>query len=150
MPAEGEVRRNALATIVGLIAEEFADFSFTELTALLAVAEHEGVSVSSVARLCRFTEATASRTIRRLAPEDMPGALAPARGLLILARAPNDNRSRYVFLTPRGRALCRAFDAVIADRSRTPLAGSDPLGLSVEAAGHYRSAGPTRPAAISS
>ncbi|RZJ02035.1 MAG: hypothetical protein EON90_00080 [Brevundimonas sp.] len=108
--------------IVDLLDERFGDFSLNELTTLLAVCEHEGLSVTSVARVCRFTEATASRTIRRLAPGDMPGALPPARGLLTLARAPNDNRSRYVFLTPQGRALCETFDALMADPSRARLA----------------------------
>jgi len=115
--------RNALAAIVSLLDEAFGDFTFTELATMLAVCEHEGLSVSSVARVCRFTEATASRTIRKLAPGDLPGALPPARGLLTLARAPNDNRSRYVFLTPRGRALCQVFDAMIADSSRVRLVG---------------------------
>jgi len=114
--------KNALVAIVDLLDERFGDFSLNELTTLLAVCEHEGLSVTSVARVCRFTEATASRTIRRLAPGDMPGALPPARGLLTLARAPNDNRSRYVFLTPQGRALCETFDALMADPSRAPLA----------------------------
>lgn len=114
--------KNALVAIVDLLDETFGDFSLNELTTLLAVCEHEGLSVTSVARVCRFTEATASRTIRRLAPADMPGALPPARGLLTLARAPNDNRSRYVFLTPRGRALCETFDALMADPLRARLA----------------------------
>jgi DNA-binding MarR family transcriptional regulator len=128
MPADGGgLSRNALATIVLQVSQQFEDFSFTELVTFLAVAEHEGLSVSSVARVCRFTEATASRTVRRLAPADMPGALPPARGLLTLARGPNDGRSRYVFLTPAGRRLCRSFDAIIADRSRMPLVGAGVL-----------------------
>lgn len=115
--------RNALVAIVDLLDEAYGDFSLNELATLLAVCQHEGLSVSSVARVCRFTEATASRTIRRLAPSDMPGALRPARGLLTLARAPNDNRSRYVFLTPEGRALCETFDMLMADPSRARLVG---------------------------
>lgn len=124
MPADGAgagASRNALAAIIDLLSDSFADFSLNELTTLLAVCEHEGLSVTSVARVCGFTEATASRNIRRLAPDDMPGALHPARGLLTLARAPNDNRSRYVFLTPRGRALCELFDTWMADPARVKL-----------------------------
>lgn len=108
-----------------MLDEAYGDFSLNELATLLAVCEHEGLSVTSVARVCRFTEATASRTIRRLAPSDMPGALRPARGLVTLARAPNDNRSRYVFLTPAGRALCQTFDALISDSSRARLVPLD-------------------------
>ena len=127
MPASGvSLSRNALTAIIELLDETYGDFSLNELATLLAVCEHEGLSVSSVARVCRFTEATASRTIRRLAPGDMPGALRPARGLLTLARAPSDNRSRYVFLTPSGRALCETFDALMADPSRARLARFDP------------------------
>jgi DNA-binding MarR family transcriptional regulator len=127
MPASrAGAARNALAAIVELLNDRFADFSFNELTTLLAVCEHEGLSVSSVARVCGFTEATASRNIRRLSPADMPGALAPARGLLTLARAPNDNRSRYVFLTARGRALCETFDAWMADPGRARLISAPP------------------------
>jgi len=122
MPANGVgPSRNALAAIVDLLNQRFADFGLNELTTLLAVGENEGLSVTSVARVCGFTEATASRNIRRLAPGDMPGALPPARGLLTLVRAPNDNRSRYVFLTPQGRALCETFDAWIADPARASL-----------------------------
>lgn len=117
--------RNALAAIVSLLDEAFDDFTFTELITLLAVCEHEGLSVTSVARVCRFTEATASRTVRRLSPADMPGVLPPARGLLTLVRAPNDNRSRYVFLTARGRALCHAIDDMIGDPARVRLVGAD-------------------------
>lgn len=138
MPARGAgASRNALAAIVNLLNDCFADFSLNELTTLLAVCEHEGLSVSSVARVCGFTEATASRNIRRLAPADMPGALAPARGLLTLARAPNDNRSRYVFLTPRGRALCETFDGWIADPARARLvpARDRPAGVRTAAVG---------------
>lgn len=119
--------RNALAAIVSLLDETFGDFTLTELMTLVAVCEHEGLSVLSLAKVCRFTGATASRTARRLAPVEMPGALPPARGLVTLVRAPNDNRSRYVFLTPRGRSLCQVIDAIIADPSRAALVGPDPF-----------------------
>ncbi len=146
MPADGAgPARNALAAIVDLLNARFPDFSLNELTTLLAVCEHEGLSVTSVARVCGFTEATASRNIRRLAPGDMPGALPPARGLLTLARAPNDNRSRYVFLTPQGRALCETFDAWIADRTRVSLVATraGPAGIRLAA---MRRAGQIAPA----
>lgn len=129
---------NALAAIVNLLHETFGDFTLTELSTLVAACQHEGLSVSSLARVCRFTEATASRTIRKLAPADLPGALPPARGLLTLARAATDSRSRYVFLTPRGRALCRTFDEIIADRRRPPLSGAEapsPVGAAGAAGG---------------
>jgi len=115
------VPRNALAAVVGLLNETFESFSLTELSILLAVCEYEGLSVLSLARVCGMPRATASRAIRRLAAPGTPGALAPARGLVALVRAPNDNRSRYVFLTARGRGLCETIEGVLTDRSRRPL-----------------------------
>lgn len=88
-------------------------FTTTELMTLLAVAENEGVTVNGLGQLCGFTTATASRTARGLAPATMPGALAPYRGLLVLMRGPHENRSRHVFLTPKGAALCRDMDRIL-------------------------------------
>lgn len=85
----------------------------TELTVLLAVAENEGLTMTGLALLCGFSAATASRTARGLAPAEMPGALAPFRGLLVLMRGPHENRFRHIFLTPRGRALCREMDHIL-------------------------------------
>lgn len=112
---------SALPRLLDQLRRAWDDFSLTELVVLAAVAENEGVTVAGLARLCRLTDATASRTIRRLAPSDMPGALRPARGLMMLMRGPTDNRSRYVFLTPLGRETCRSLDQIVADRSLPPL-----------------------------
>lgn len=84
-----------------------ADITLTELTTLIAVAEHQGITVSSLARLCGFTTATASRSLRSMAPETMPGALGPKRGLVQLMRGPRENRSRHAFLTPAGIDFCK-------------------------------------------
>ncbi len=88
-------------------------FTATELMTLLAVAENEGVTVNGLSRLCGFTTATASRTARGLATGDMPGALPPYRGLMVLMRGPHENRHRHVFLTPEGSALCRELDDIL-------------------------------------
>lgn len=114
-------RTSALPRLLDHLRCTWDDFSLTELVVLAAVAENEGVTVAGLARLCRLTDATASRTIRRLAPADMPGALRPARGLMMLMRGPTDNSSRYVFLTPQGRATCQALDEIVADRTLPPL-----------------------------
>lgn len=106
---------SALARILALIRDTCPDINFTEFSVLITIAENEGVTVAGVAWLCGCTEATASRTIRRMAPREMPGALAPFRGLLVMMRGPTENRSRHVFLTPRGEALCRSFDLMIND-----------------------------------
>jgi len=89
-------------------------FTTTELMTLLAVAENEGVTVNGLGQLCGFTAATASRTARGLAPADMPGALTPYRGLLVLMRGPHENRNRHLFLTSAGRALCEDMDRILA------------------------------------
>jgi len=95
--------------------------TFTEIVTFLAVAENEGVTISGLAKLCGYTIATASRTARSLtAPED-PGALAPYRGLVRLMRGPDENRSRFVFLTPAGVALCRELDGIITDSARRSI-----------------------------
>lgn len=98
-----------------------ANFTLTELTTLLAVAENEGLTMNSLARLCGFTGATASRTARGLGPGDMPGALAPYRGLVVLRRGPHESRFRYLFLTPGGRALCQEMDHILRDEGRRPI-----------------------------
>lgn len=114
-----------MGSVLALLGGRFNDFTLTELAVFVAVVENEGLTVSSVARLCRFTGATASRTIRRMAPPELPGALPPARGLLTLARGPHDNRSRHVFLTSYGRQLCDAINAIMADRARPGLSESN-------------------------
>lgn len=94
--------------------ERHAGFTTTELMTLLAVAENEGITVKGLSQVCGFTMATASRTARGLASADMPGALAPYRGLTVLMRGPHENRFRHLFLTPAGRALCRELDTILA------------------------------------
>lgn len=91
-------------------------FTTTELMTLLAVAENEGVTVNGLSQLCGYTAATASRTARGLAPADMPGALAPYRGLMVMMSGPHESRFRYIFLTPEGRELCRDMDRILMRR----------------------------------
>lgn len=117
----GRRTASALPRVLDLLRGVWDDFSLTELAALTTIAENEGVTVAGLARLCRLTDATASRTIRRLAPIEMPGALEPYRGLVLLRRGPTDNRSRHVFLTQEGRAVCRQIDAIIRDSGLPPL-----------------------------
>lgn len=108
MPADRAVHQgyaSPLARALAHVRQTHADITLTELVTFLAIVENEGVTVSGLARLCGFTEATASRTIRGLAPADMPGALSPSRGLAHLMRGPTENRSRHAFLTPAGRGF---------------------------------------------
>ena len=117
--------------VLRLLRDRHDGFTTTELITLLAVAENEGLTVNGLARLCGFTAATASRTARGLAPAEMPGALAPYRGLLTLMRGPHENRYRHLFLTPRGRGLCREIDRMMFERPAVAiLAGSELVGRS--------------------
>lgn len=117
MSADREIfqgHRGTLARTLAHMRQTYADITLTEIVTFLTIVENEGVTVSGLARLCGFTEATASRTIRGLAPAEMPGALSPARGLVHLMRGPTENRSRHAFLTPKGRGLAKALDEFMA------------------------------------
>ena len=117
MSADREIfqaHRGTLARTLAHMRQTYADITLTEIVTFLTIVENEGVTVSGLARLCGFTEATASRTIRGLAPAEMPGALSPSRGLVHLMRGPTENRSRHAFLTPKGRGLALALDEFMA------------------------------------
>lgn len=95
------------------------NLTLTELRTLIAVAREEGMSVLSVARVCGFTGATASRTLRGMASPDAPAALKPGRGLVVLMRGPDEERSRFAFLTPAGRAFCEELARRLVDNPTT-------------------------------
>lgn len=114
---------SALMRLLRHLRARYEGLTLTELITLLAVAENEGVTVNGLAQLCGYTTATASRTARGLAPAVMPGALAPFRDLVVLMRGPHENRHRYVFLTPRGRALCEDIDRIVGDAGSRLILG---------------------------
>jgi len=113
---------SSLARALAHVRRAHADITLTELVTFMTIVENEGVTVSGLARLCGFTEATASRTIRGLAPADMPGALSPSRGLVHLMRGPTENRSRHAFLTPAGRGLRDDLQSIIEGADAPGLA----------------------------
>ncbi|KQY89821.1 hypothetical protein [Brevundimonas sp. Root1423] len=100
------------------------DINLAELMTLMIVAEHPGITVTSVARWCGFNVAQASRTVRRLGPADMPGALGPMRGLVQLMRGPREDRSRHAFLTSEGTGFCDEVAAILK-RERASQFGVD-------------------------
>jgi len=104
--AAGEARLEPLLRALLELREQHPDMTLTELIALLAVAVNPGVTVRSAGRICGFKEATASRALRRMAPEKMPGSLGAQRGLVQLMQGPLDGRTRHAFLTPMGERLC--------------------------------------------
>lgn len=92
----------------------YPNLSLTELTTVIVIAENQGLTVTSLALVCGFTVATASRTVRGLAEPGSPGVLPPARGLARLLRGPDDDRSRHAFLTPEGERLCIRLGRILA------------------------------------
>ena len=115
-------QKNAVLEGVLALQQAAPGLSLSEILTFLHVAENEGARIKDVAQLCGFTEATASRSARGLAPPDMPGALSPAHGLLVLVRGPRENTSRHVYLTDRGRALRDRINEIIAAAS--PIAST--------------------------
>ena len=89
--------------------------TFNAMLVWMYVAENEGINVTDLARLCRVTEATASRSARALAAPGTTGALPPSLGLLELRPDPYDGRGRLLYLTATGRKLRDTIDASIRD-----------------------------------
>lgn len=94
-----------------------------DVVAFLYVCENEGINLRELAQVCGFTDSTASRTARSLAPRGAPGALPPALGLIELRTDTRDDRSRTLHLTEPGRRLRDRIDGLIAEARpvRIPL-----------------------------
>lgn len=102
-----------------------------DVVAFLYVCENEGINLRELAQVCRFTDSTASRTARSLAPRGAPGSLPPALGWIELRTDPRDDRSRTLHLTESGGRLRDRIDGLIAEARpvRIPLlavAASEP------------------------
>ncbi len=98
-----------------------------DVVAFLYVCENEGINLRELAQVCGFTDSTASRTARSLAPHGAAGALTPALGLIELRTDPRDDRSRTLHLTDLGRGLRDRIDRLIAE--------ARPVQIRMEAAG---------------
>lgn len=106
-------RRNSLLAALELMGASAPRLTVTELKVLLYVAENPGINVAELAMVARLNMATASRSVRSLACENTPGALAPYAGLVQVLNNPRDGRGRLLRLTPAGIALCDQLDAII-------------------------------------
>ena len=106
-------RRNTGLDIMERLRAQSDGMTFNAMLVFMYVAENEGVNVTDPARMCRMTEATASRSARALTIPGSPAALPPSLGLLELRQDPYDGRGRMLYLTPKGRALCAEIDASI-------------------------------------
>lgn len=105
--------RNAVLESLELFREQSPNIWVSNMLAFLYVCENEGINVKELAQVCRFNEATASRSIRSLAEKDTPGALPPALGLIELVQNPQDGRGRLLRLTEKGRRLRDELDGII-------------------------------------
>ena len=114
-PAATMRRRNTGLDIMERLRAQGEGMTFNAMLVFMYVAENEGINVSDLARVCRLTEATASRSARALATRDAPGALPPYIGLLDLRPDPHDGRGRLLVLSDRGRELRDQIDTVIRE-----------------------------------
>lgn len=108
-------RRNTGLDIMERLRAQGDGMTFNAMLVFMYVAENEGINVSDLARVCRMTEATASRSARAQAAPGVPGGLPPHLGLLELKPDPYDGRGRLLFLSARGRELRDQIDAVIRE-----------------------------------
>ena len=117
-------RRNTVLAALELFRELGLELRMSSALGFLYVCENEGLNIQELAYVCRFNKATASRSIRALAPPDSAGALYPALGLVELFPDPADTRGRLVFLTAKGQELRDRLDALIAEA--VPIAHEAP------------------------
>jgi DNA-binding MarR family transcriptional regulator len=92
------------------------NFWVSNLIVFLYVCENEGLNVKELAQVCRYNEATASRSLRSLAARGAPGALPPYMGLIDLFQNPADGRGRLIYLTEEGRRVRDEIDRIISER----------------------------------
>ena len=114
-PAATMRRRNTGLDIMERLRAQGEGMTFNAMLVFMYVAENEGINVSDLARVCRMTEATASRSARAQAAPGVPGGLPPHLGLLELRPDPYDGRGRLLFLSDRGRELRDQIDTVIRE-----------------------------------
>lgn len=107
-------RKNALLAGLCVIRGAAPTIGMSEMLAFFYIAENPGVRTKELAELMRTTEATASRSARRLLVSDAPGALEPSTGWLVMSRNERENISRHYFLSPAGAQLADRLDEIIA------------------------------------
>ena len=105
--------RNALLQALHLVKALDPRISVNEVIAFLYAAENEGLTVQDLATLAKFTQSTASRSLRALGPPDSAWSQAPAIGLVEAFLNPQDARSHVIHLSARGCELRDRLDAII-------------------------------------
>jgi DNA-binding MarR family transcriptional regulator len=105
--------RNALLQSLHLLKGLDPRISVNEVIAFLYAAENEGLTVQELAAVARFTQSTASRSLRALGPEGSEWSQPPALGLVEAYLNPQDARSHVIQLSARGREVRDQLDAII-------------------------------------
>ena len=112
--------RNAVLQALLAFRELDPRVSVNEAVAFLYVCENEGLTVQELAQVARFTQSTASRSLRALGPAGSEWSQAPALGLVEAFINPRDGRSHVIRLSETGRALRERLDIII--RQAAPIA----------------------------
>lgn len=113
-------RRNSFLQLLERFRELHPGLVVADLIAFLYICENEGLNITELAQLGRFTGATASRRARALAGPDTPSPRPPSLDLVEIYEGGDDARARQIFLTAKGRAMRDAIAEMIA--SAIPLA----------------------------
>ncbi len=107
-------QRNSLLQLLEHFRAMHPGLVVADLIAFLYICENEGLNITELAQLGRFTGATASRRARALAGPDAPSPRPPSLDLVEIYEGGEDARARQIFLTAKGRAARDAVAEMIA------------------------------------
>ncbi len=113
-------RRNSFLQLLETFRELHPGLVVADLIAFLYICENEGLNITELAQLGRFTGATASRRARALAGPNAPSPRPPSLDLVEIFEGGDDARARQIFLTAKGRAMRDAIAEMIG--AAIPLA----------------------------
>jgi DNA-binding MarR family transcriptional regulator len=108
-------QRNSLLQALEFFRDLHPGLVVADLVAFLYICENEGLNITELSQLGRFTGATASRRARALAGPDTPSPRPPSLGLVRIFEGGDDARARQIFLTDKGREARDAVGALIAE-----------------------------------
>jgi DNA-binding MarR family transcriptional regulator len=108
-------RRNSFLQQLEYFRELHPGLVVADLVAFLYICENEGLNITELAQLGRFTGATASRRARALAGPDTASPRPPSLDLVQIYEGGDDARARQLFLTDKGRVTRDAISALIVE-----------------------------------
>ncbi len=113
LPPSERRRDSLLAGLELFRAASPAPLGLTHFLTFLYVCENEGLSITELAAIAGLSTATASRSIRGLAPKGALSSLPPYAGLVeVLSFGPQAN-SKTLVLSEQGRELRADLDDII-------------------------------------